>query len=239
MSAEDRLSPAARQAMDAYVSEVRDQILARSLDEALMHGESREISVSDVLAALSEPGLRSAIRTRRMHLLVRAYAAVGLFAVLLGAGFLVVPTLSALNQEQRLGALLIIGGVLMTYVAGLLAVIFRAREARLLGATADRSRPDRTAGAFLHEWALFEADLRRAVVATYGESEAVGPLRHLLDLALRSDSMTADMADVQKLLKLRNEIAHGQRHADTGELMRAIQMVHRLREQLGSAGRVV
>ncbi len=218
---EDKLTPAARQALEELVTEYRDRLLLGARESASRLGELREISVHDIMTSFGRGELRWRPFSRAIDQATRLYVWSGL-AVAAGALLFLVgrEAASGKSLEQNwplLSALVGMGVAAFGYIANLL--LSRRLPARPFGSEFDARPPFEYVGRYLALWRDLELALRDTAASQLGESAANAPMSILLEV-LDSKGVLSDRESdrLRELLALRNSVVHGRGDAKPEDL---------------------
>ncbi|WP_162603429.1 hypothetical protein [Rhodococcus oxybenzonivorans] len=214
---EKYLTPAAKNALNAYLADVKDQVLNRALSQSQGGRDAREIGVSDLTEAIDDrerpQAVRASKRTLRLRQLAVLYVATGLLGLLTVLIFF--SPEATFSGAQSIQTVILIASVITSFVGLVMSIaIYSAsrRQERIPahGKTGSPTPQDLEAF-FLREWGLLESTLRRVIANQLGDSRAGNSaLRELLDIAESNRILDEQStADFNELLRLRNRIAHG------------------------------
>lgn len=230
------LTPAAREALDAYLNDFREQIMMRAARQAASFGGQPEVSVRDILTALTaERTFPLSARRRRLNLLLRLYVRLGAILSVFGVAVLAAPQFAVLDPQERIGLLISLGGLLLAVMAWLMSAVVQDRaETDVRNAEAFyRTSGATSEGEFLVEWAHLEGDLRELIAQRFGESRATGPLTALLEVARDHELLSlGEMEHLRKLLSVRNDLAHNRGAREGFELDSALESLRQVRRRL-------
>ena len=211
-SLEEKLTAAARQALDELVEDYRNRILVGAMESASTPtGELREISVRDILVSVDRSQKRQVRpRQRNAEVLARLYAMVGLAVGSVGLAIYVYQKfLESQGTAEWIGLMLVTTGLLLS-IASL--TVFYAQ--RLKSSERGETRPSDVIVAaysaqFLKQWLDTELAVRSFVASRLGESTAKEPFS-LLAERLKTEGILSsnDEQELRRLLAVRNEIAH-------------------------------
>lgn len=207
---ETKLTPAAREALDELVQDIRHQILADAeLHAARVSGKVREISVRDLFDASQVR--RSGTRLSFVERLVSMYAATG---AIMGLGSLLYAyaSLAVGGMVSRVILLAGVAGILLSALSS--TWLLRSRLRGFDIHPIDRLRPTPLESSdmsllFVKRWQEIELAIRDLVASKLGESIAVEPLSILIERLRKAHILSAkDESKFRALLGLRNRILH-------------------------------
>ena len=239
---ENRLTPAARQALAELVDNYRTQVLFGALRSAGSYArEVEEISVRDVLASLER--VEAVQRGERRPITDQLYGAAmfgGLLYAVLGFGyFLAQRTQVPLDPAQTIG---LVTGIAGTLVALTIYYYRRQRaQERALRQHVIRREPfgarsvQESDGSILlvPAWREIELAIRAFVASKYGESTARRPISMLIAQVEDSQVLSSeDRGRLMRLLSLRNEVLHEGTVLDARQLRDALQDAERILTKL-------
>lgn len=208
---EDKLTPAARQALDELVSDYRAQLLLRAGDSASRLGELREISVHDIVAAVGRQQRQLFGMPRSpMERLLTMYAVV--FALIGGGAFIWFLAQQILTLREFGSQVSLMVAAMGFSVAVGSYLLLRARQRRfyldLRGSDEERLRDYH--GMYLAQWSEIEVALRKVAAVQLGESAAGVPISRLIEhLAKEGRLSDGERVQLLQFLELRNALAHG------------------------------
>ena len=225
---EQKLTPAARQALDELLEDYKRQILRGAEDSASrLTGEFREISLHDIVASLNKTRIRpllleSKSKTER---LLTIYVWTGL--IIAGSGFsffFFKDIFYAASLQERIPLLLGLTGISLSAIAFIALRLKRERSLALSGQTLLRSEVFDYIGLYISKWRDLEIGLRDLAALHLGESSAKEPISVLLDkLSNKAILSIDDRNRFRKLLDLRNQILHKDFQVDQNTLFAAIR----------------
>ena len=223
------LTPAARQALDELVQDYRDQILlAAGRAASSPAGEITEISVRDILDAVSAPESRRPplpVRRKIFADILRAYAIGGVAIAVLGLGFLLLKDVAyRLDPTGRQVLYLSIAGLLLAFVSYMLLGVQASRgQHRSKAWTMPDQRIADLSVQYLRKWQQIELAARNHVATAQGESSARVPLSVLIARLSAAQVLTPqDVERLRSLTTMRNGIVHQAMEPDRSRLETAI-----------------
>lgn len=211
---EDKLTPAARKALDQYLTDTRAEILLSAEKSATpVSGALEEISVHDISAAIARS--RHSQPTEpfaRFSRYLRVYGAVGLLVSAAGFTWLLsMSFLPSLSPDERAAYMVILVGLVIagfSFFFSRLPLPTRITTPPPLAAPTTQE-PD-VAIDLLRRWADFELNLRLFAARRYGESKANAPTSSIIrKLSTTSVITQGDAARLRRILATRNRAAHG------------------------------
>lgn len=231
---EEKLTPAAKQALYELIEDYKNRILIAARDSASrLTGEMQEISVHDILAGVDcldhDQVRRRPQLPRTIELFLRVYAGVGLVMAAVGIIFLLYGNISVVNSEQRTALLLSLGG---SVIFALSYAFLRLRRLRTLreGDIQDVSAlPDTFSTRFVKQWQAIELAVRSVASSRLGESSAKEPISVLFHrLGQNGVLEPEDESILKQLMGLRNVILHEGRRLNREEFDRATKQAGRV-----------
>lgn len=228
---EERLSPAARLALEELLEDVRAEILARAASRAAGTGE---ITVTDIVTSAEAVQRRSELARRSLlERVMVVYAGLGItiamaaFAFGFADDFTMPVTLTAST------------GLALALVAVLTTTFLQLRHGRRMLSSIEQARiesPLLATAHFLNGWNDLEVMAREVIARELGESRAGEPLsrivRQLADMQVLSEE---EIANFRSLLELRNALVHGKQEPDPAAMNDAIRRTQELQHRLSRA----
>ncbi len=210
---DEKLTPAAKQALDELISDYRNRVLIGAKESASnLTGEAQEISVHDILASVNRNQTkRTSSLQRSMEMFFRLYVVLGL---IIGSGgvlfFLYQGVFPTLGYEQRLALMLSFGGFMISAISYAFLKLRGSRAATL--PDLQEMNESRKAGysmLFIRRWQDIELAARSLVASRLGESSAKAPVSLLISKLRQDEILNADdEARLREFLTLRNKILH-------------------------------
>lgn len=226
---EDRLSPAARAALEELMEELRAEIIARAAHAS--YGD--QISVADLVRSYEERFARFASRgASTVERLAALYVALG---AAVAAGSL---AFGSMRGFTEITAVVVSTGLGLVIAAG--ATMLLRRESRLRSTAMSAMMPVTSqfaaTAAFLGQWTSLEALLREVIARELGESRAGEPLSHILNELVRLGRLgNGEASAFHDLLRLRNAIVHDAAIVAPESLRSAMQETEALYSRLSGA----
>jgi hypothetical protein len=237
---ESKLTPAAREALEEFVQNYKDQLLrSASRSAGNLTGEVREISVRDIFEAISTTQSKALdARTRKRAWLWLALTLVGVTYSITGIALFGSESSTSIIKEPFFQ--IIIFGLTITLLGSILSFAhLRRRPSGLLEwpfKGTDEQQTKELSFMFLEKWRAIELEARNLVSQKLGESRAMMPLSHLLDeLGMRGVLSEDDHLTVRRLLNKRNEILHQEPDLPRSELVSLIKKADELLDRIRSA----
>lgn len=233
----EKLTPAARQALDELVEDYKSEILRRAGESAAgLTGEVREVSVHDIFRGVAEFQRRGVARPRTLvERVLTMYTITGLVLGAVGLLYYVSQGLLVGPPRTQLPLLFAFAGFTIAAMSFAVVWLRQTRERReftrrLLGPTYHSD----AGSEFISRWRELELSLRNVVATDLGESVASGPLSVLIgSLVERGRISKEDSVRITELLEIRNRLVHLGELADREELRKAMgfleKVLHRLR----------
>ena len=211
---EDKLTPAARKALDQYLADTRAEILLAAERSATPpSGMLEEVSVHDISAAIDrsrEPQPPKPFA--RFGWYLRLYGAIGILVAAAGlAWLLTISFLPSLSPDERAAYMVILVGLVIASFSFFFARVRASHENRQPPPPAGVP-PQETDVAIdlLKRWADFELNLRLFASRRYGESKAKAPTFSIIRMLSTTSVITqADATRLMRILAMRNRVAHG------------------------------
>lgn len=234
---EQKLTPAARQALEELLEDYKRQILRGAEDSASrLTGEFREISLHDIVASLNKTGIRPLLQSKsNVERILTIYLWTGL--IIAGAGFsffFFKDILYSASLEERIPLIFGVSGLFFSAIAFIVLRLKRGRLLALRTQTLVRSESSDYIGLYISKWRDLEIGLRDLAALHLGESSAKEPISVLLDkLSNKAILSIDDRTRVRKLLDLRNQILHKDSQVDQNTLLTAIRDSDRLIWRIG------
>jgi len=233
---EEKLTPAARQAIDELLRDYRKELLLVAQDSAARAtGEVREISVSDITAGVNRLGGRFPRYPRTfVERLTQLYYRTGILIGVVGILYYVVKhgiNFPSLAREPEIVAS--ISGFLLAGIAFLVRnTKMGVRLIRVLAPSPERDSV-RFVGEFLARWRDLELAVRNLATRRLGESMATAPFSNLLrQLMLEGVLKEEEEASLRNLLRLRNKVLHEGMPISSQETFAALREVESLLHHL-------
>jgi len=211
---DNRLTPAARQALQELVSEYRNQILVGAKESASeLTSEVREISVHDIIAGVnrSRPG-RTIPLPSVLERVLNLYMILGVVVGLVGLAvfFLYFDVVRSLDFKQRLPLVMSITGFAL---AALIGLYLRVRQSRGLYRLPLQAPVERKviyySMSYIQKWQEIELTARNLVASRLGESSANEPISVLIARLRAAELLNRDdETRLKKLLSVRNKVLH-------------------------------
>jgi len=228
------LTDAARQALDSLTEEYRKRILDEADSRALrIGGVQPEISVRDIIESADKvSSARPTSREQKRELIIQVYSIMGAVLATFGVALLMRGKFpSQMDMTQQVAMMITLMGILFA-----LSPVFLRRIVRLMDVTRSSrevSPLDATA-LFISRWQMIET-LLRGHLERQGHSAAREPLSALVStLQERGLLSDGDIANLKRLLNLRNQVVHESNFADKRMLEHAIELSGELIERLRS-----
>ena len=232
---ESKLTPAAREALEEFTRNYRDQIL-RSANQVAgkLTGEVREISVRDIFEAISIIETKGfPARSRQRSRLSFTLTLTGLLYSLVGFGFYIYTR--STSTFQNIGILLIVGGIACILAGLYFNIYYRDRSSTMLQSKSndDDDRTKELEFIFLDLWQLIELETRNLASQILGESKAKSPSPRLVDELITSKILSYnDSMIIRNLLNLRNNIVHNRTRYPKDMLVASIKQAEALVERM-------
>ena len=222
MSASDRISerltPAARTALETYLEDTRNEILNGADEISASLSDYREIGVSEVLQAIQDlRGRRDRdmiyakeLRTQKLRLYFTLLSATG-------AALLTIAVAAIALQQPRsyssttpwAPALVALGTGILTASVAAYALIINRRRYQSAAESAERLGRQ-AIGEFLVRWNDFRRTVDLVVADQFGESAANQGFTNELEMLLRHAVISPkELEEVVLLYQLRNNLTHG------------------------------
>lgn len=235
----DKLTPAARQALEELVEEYKSEILRRASDSAAsLTGEVREVSVHDIFQGVGEFQKRGVARYRTpMERVLNLYMVTGVVLGAVGLLYYVFRTLmGGLETRDQLPLLFSFAGFTIAAMSFAVLWLRQARErrefARKVFGPADYGD---IASVFISRWRELELTLRNVVAADFGESLAKEPVSILVRSLVKKGRLSdQDMERIRRLLETRNRLVHKGDLGRRDEMNTAMGDLERLLHKLGT-----
>ncbi|WP_255773447.1 hypothetical protein [Mycobacteroides abscessus] len=218
-SIEDRLTPAARSALDAFINEARAEILNEANAISASLSDYSEIGVSEVLQAIKgQEGQRESDKLRASELRLNRFRLLTAVASAMGAALLVLGFTSyAIHAASSIRSPTSTWIALSTSVGlSLLAASFSAyyltisRRRYRLAEESNERQGQRSLGEFLVRWNEFGRAVDQFVAERFGESAVSQGLGKKLVLLDDHGVITSeDTYEVRRLYDMRNRLVHG------------------------------
>jgi hypothetical protein len=236
---EDKLTPAARQALDELVEAYRNQILIGAEQAASDSiGELREISVRDIFVSTNKEQAKDEGSDVEFFLwLLRSggfgFAMAGLASLFIGL------TDDSLSYPFSLGIAVIMTGILFILAPEILTKVTDAIISWLgiRKVTPTLSSDTKTSldsnFELLKRWREIEITLRNVIAAQSGESTAKESISALIESLGRQDLLPQeDIIKMRQVLRVRNQVAHSSSTFEERELDNALADADSLLEKL-------
>lgn len=208
---EDKLTPAAKHALDELVEDYRAELLLRAGDSASRLGELREISVHDIVSAVGsrQRQLFGIVRSP-LERILRIYTLIGALVGAVAFLWFLIEEVAVLSQVgSRLSLMAAAMGFIMAVVSYVLLRV-RRQPFYMARREMDEERPREYHGLFLAQWSEVEMALRRMAAVRLGESASGGPILRLIERLGNEGVLSPDdHRQLQRILQLRNALAHG------------------------------
>jgi hypothetical protein len=215
----EKLTPAAEKVLREIIDDYRSELLLAAAGYASRAtGELREISVHDIVRALQERSTPFRRRkTKVADRLIMAYVMAGLLVAAAGFGlFGVQQFLTTANPQQRVSLLIGFSGLVISvagYAAGYVLQLVRSRHDN---DDEKYSLTNVVAKDPVAVWSEIEVFLRDFASSTMGETRAQEPIAFLVKRLADAKFLPQEDAErLQRLLTMRNRVAHGGYLADT------------------------
>lgn len=234
---ENKLTPAARQALDELVSDYRSQLLLGARDSAARLGDLRELSVHDIMAGFGRvqsrlTGASATAVERLLSTYLWGGALVGLGGLLT---YMIRELLANRNFVDQLPLVASIAGFAMAALSYTYLRMRRSRAMRLAIRRSDYFESPDALGAFIARWRELELAIRRIASEKLGESAAAAPISTLIEsLAERGIVTLEDSVKLRGLASLRNQIVHGGQQIPLEAVSSAMRDVERVARRLSS-----
>jgi len=232
---EEKLTPAARQAVEEVVQEYRNQLLRLAADRSASYiGDYSEVSVRDILGAMEQLERGSGQRATFASHLLRMYSIVG---ITVAAGAMSFIALQRYPLESISGTVALGVGIFGLLLA-LSSYVMRPWIARRGVATRRRYPIAGFEGIpldvrFVSRWRDIELALRDLVSMRFGESAADQTGLRMAKLLLKAGELTGDqLATLANLLEQRNRIVHEGERVEARTLLGALAEAEAILELL-------
>lgn len=238
---ESKLTPAAKQSLDELLAEHRRRVLfAAAQSASRLTGDVREISVQDIVASWTADNIGP--RRKVIDVLLRSYILGGsLFSAGALAFLSARDVLTKLDQNARFAFVLAFSGAVMALLS--LATDYVRRRRPIIDVRSlSTSTPDSPNEflMFLNVWQRLELAIRNKVAQTSGESTANKPLSLLLnDLQHEGVISVNDVANLKRIVEIRNRIVHMGPSVPPSELRDVVSDTGRLLDKIESPTRSV
>ncbi len=235
---EEKLTTAAKQALDELVEDYRNRILIGATESASsLTGDIQEISVHDILSSVNRNQIRRVSSLpRNFELILRLYGALGFLMGAFGIiYFLYNNFYSDLGSEERIVIIISISGLIISAISFL---YLKIREKRDIISTEQEGFSSQKAGfsmSFIKKWQDIELAARSLVASRQGESSAKEPISVLIS-KLREDNVlnSDDETRLKEILALRNKILHEGLEISREEFEQAIKDGNRILSKMVS-----
>jgi hypothetical protein len=229
------LTPAAQRLLDDVTDELRAGIVRRARGRAsLFEGVPNEVGLRDVIAALDDIDMSTALRPSKRSVPFEALLLIALLAA--GSTILMVVAFTQASpnrSEPFLSASAALVGALTTAATSLFLI--RVRQLRHEGRQPSLHRAEETARRVLVRWIELEKTMRSRVADARGEAESAAPLWQLINSYADVYKLPqSDIRRLQELVRLRNEIVSGEVIEDRERLHRALRDMRRYAEDIPS-----
>lgn len=236
---QEKLTPAACEALDELLKDLKEQILSSASRNSFALSEMpKEITVRDIMSAFQEfqgknNNLRISHKQRYYRLLFISgivYSAFGFLLFLLKGNWL-----SHFDTLQSIGLIVGLIGMLISLLS--LSFSFISRSNSLAFGFAPVEQPFLSSSLFIQKWIEIEISIRNLISFKYGESTADKPLFSLInDLKNNSLIGTENLNRLKKLLDMRNGILHGRispsQHEIKDLLINADELLSELKKKM-------
>lgn len=222
---ENKLTPAAKSALEEIIKDYREQILLSASRIAVdVTGKLEEISIRDILKAIEETDIK--IKSKKTRIKDRLYATLmlaGLFYSFIGVTFTVI--YPADNLLYRPAIIVSFVGIIIA-ISAYFIQRFKRNAIYTLQDKRSYYKNDlrHLSFIFTSNWSIIEIELRDLFSATFGESNASIPLFKMFGMFISKSILTEkDAIALKNLLDMRNNIMHAYREFSTDELQFAIK----------------
>ncbi|MBI5935955.1 MAG: hypothetical protein HY867_19795 [Chloroflexi bacterium] len=233
---EDRLTLAARKALDDLLDDYRNQIMFGAFKSASsINGDVEEISVRDIYAGVSEvtsvKRSETSIRQRKAKQSLVVGLAYVVFGLLLGIWVNLVSTSFFKDLDKTLALIslaLAFGGAALSVIS---YIVYRKNS----NVKSSQNKTSNLEFEFIQKWRDLEMISREIVSSSIGESKAEKPSSILFRELKNSDLISLEDENlILDLLKTRNTIVHrtSSLNYDTGELEKNIVKATKLLDRL-------
>ncbi|MCK4411175.1 hypothetical protein KAV67_02720, partial [Candidatus Bipolaricaulota bacterium] len=207
---EEKLTPAARQAIEELVDEYKERLLRKAVDRSVSYiGDHSEISVRDILEAWEDVDRYSQERPTFSGKILLWYSMVGISSAIGALAFLV-----ASGRPFSYGYTIVLGvgifGLVLALTSSLARYLIIRRKASLRYRVGVESRHDTPLdNQLVLLWRDIELALRDIVAARFGESHATPKVYDLVgQLQTYGELKEEQMNGLQLVLEYRNRIVH-------------------------------
>lgn len=211
---ENKLTPAARRALDDFVDEYRQQILLEAEKSATSPtGDIQEISVKDVLSGAERR--RDAKQNRQLLIqrVLRLYSVIGIIMIFFSV-FYYLYKFTPFLQDSVSTVIFAIGftGAILALSPTLFGFLFPRLSDSTGANNLKQSTSDNASAAsveFIIRWRDIELEARNLMAAKLGESNATEPISRVFVRLEKEDILDkVDLEKLRNLLDIRNKIAH-------------------------------
>lgn len=234
---EQKLTAAARQALEDLVDDYRNRILVSARESASTQtGEMPEISVHDILTAVQRGEIKRA-SSGRFEIILRLYAILGITMGFVGTLiFLYNNFLFNVDIRRSLPLVLGILGFAIAIASFSYLSLRRSRVAiRFDSPNDDDFRKADSSMLFIKRWQDIELAIRNLVATRTGESTATEPISLLIKQLVGTQELSpVDEAHLMSILSLRNKIIHEGYQISGEEFEAAIKGADRILGQIHS-----
>lgn len=229
------LTPAAKQALDEFVEDYRQQIILRARDSASsLSGSPVEISLHDVVIGIKQVQSGRILARNSLDAVLRIYVVFGALMTISGAiAYFFQGVFSSLTTEQKLAALVAFSGLTLSTISLLLLNVRRRRVIESMSRGLNEKDQVGLLGEFVSQWAKLELSLRDRIARQLGESKANQPISSVMyELAQRNVLSEVEIARLREILNMRNEIVHRGEVSERDSLVQSLSFVKSLEHKL-------
>lgn len=234
---EEKLTPAARDALDELITNYRDQILFNAMDSATeLPGELEEISVRDIISGIEKT--KSKVIDRKWDLrtrMLRTLMLVGIIYAFIGIGYYIYTNLEV-NFAQQVGLIAAFAGLSISLVSYFLLNIYKEKYRFSVSASEySKIEPFKAnlEQELVRKWGDIELSSRDLIASIFGESKANLSLTSILEFLLKKEILNEnDYIISKRLLEMRNKILHEGKEFNKVEIENSIKMASKILDKI-------
>ncbi len=208
---ENKLTSAARRALDELVEDYRNQVLLGAIQAASsVTGEVQEISIRDILSGMTRSRIKTNIYLNREERLAQIGLFAGIVYAILGFGFVIFQGNLLVSPSQLIGYSVGFAGIILSMFSYFYPKLRRPRYSTQAEESQYGLPVTNLSLLFIQQWQRIELTARNIIALRSGESSANKPISLLVEELRQNGDLNSDEEKtLRELLDFRNRIIHG------------------------------